>query len=86
MSIEEQRKAFEEWFFEFLGDSHRANESHYICAWESWLASENREGYKLVPVEPEFETLQEMNTTFIENRGETPKYRMQQVYRASIGE
>lgn len=54
-------------------------------AWHGWQASANREGYKLVPVEPKFETMQTMHLSLLENEGETNKYKMQEIYKAMIG-
>ena len=93
MNLENERKAFEVWFesrydahfMQFALDLDLYVDKHTQTCWEAWLASANREGYKLVPVEPKFETMQEMNVAIIENISETPKYRMQQVYKAMIG-
>lgn len=93
MNHEKEREAFEEWVYSNKWNIFRVRDmriDRYVDdfvdgAWHGWLASTNREGYKLVPVEPNFETMQEMNSAFIENISETPKYRMQQVYKAMIG-
>ena len=66
-----------------LGSFYNNEQTNWM--YQMWLSSKNREGYKLVPVEPKFETMQEMNVAIIENISETPKYRMQQVYKAMIG-
>lgn len=50
MKIEEERKVFLEWYNEDKFDEYQSIES---IAFEAWLASANREGYKLVPVEKE---------------------------------
>ena len=61
MTIEEQRNAFDAYFkdkypelykdvFDEDGDDRAI--IGYSFALSAWLASENREGYKLVPVEP----------------------------------
>ena len=62
MNIEEQRKAFEAWAYSNKWNICRYPKSDYhmkegqYCddfvdgAWNGWLASANREGYKLVPV------------------------------------
>lgn len=65
--------------------SHAHSAGQRELGFIAWLASANRQGYRLVPVDPNFETMQEMNVALIENSGETPKYRMQQVYKAMIG-
>ena len=92
MNHDNERKAFEAWFesrydahfMQFALDLDLYVDKHTQTCWEAWLSSANREGYKLVPVEPKFETMQEMNVAIIENISETPKYRMQQVYKAMI--
>ena len=93
MNLDNERKAFEAWAYSNKWNIFRVRDmgiDKYVDdfvdgAWHGWLASANREGCKLVPVEPNFETMQEMNVALIENSGETPKYRMQQVYKAMIG-
>ena len=64
MNTEEQRNAFEGWAYSNKWNICRYPKSDYhmkegqYCdefvngAWHGWLASANREGYKLVPVEP----------------------------------
>lgn len=59
MSIEKERKAFEDWASkETSWDLYWSeNINQYMdhqtnAAWFAWKASTNREGYKLVPVEP----------------------------------
>ena len=74
MNLDEERKAFEEWFFKFLGDSYKANESHYICAWNAWQAAKNHEAEKLkgcvvVPVEPTEEMLIKGNRLALADKG-----------------
>ena len=66
MNLDEERKAFEEWFFKFLGDSHKANESHYICSWNAWQAAKANEAERLkgcvtIPVEPTDEIIEAMD-------------------------
>ena len=93
MNHDNERKAFEAWFesrydahfMQFALDLDLYIDKHTQTCWEAWLSSANREGYKLVPVEPKFETMQEMNVAITESISETPKYRMQQVYKAMIG-
>ena len=50
MKIEEERELFDKWY----GKKPRGwfEAVRYNTAWRAWLASINREGYKLVPVEP----------------------------------
>ena len=71
MNLDNERKAFEEWFCKNntgLKPSElikfRTNNGYSFkdsikinCMWESWLASANRQGYKLVPLEPTKEML-----------------------------
>ena len=69
MNIEEQRKAFEQFCIKddefcihrYAGDPNYSDD-YTQCAWLAWLASANREGYKLVPLEPtdiEIESIKE---------------------------
>lgn len=59
MKIEEERKAFEDWFksqypslyCDFLKNNAIAVAVFVACS-DSWMASVSREGHKLVPVEP----------------------------------
>ena len=83
MNHDNERKAFKEWVLTHPDNLDLTAYEENIM-FDAWLASANREGYKLVPVEPKFETMQEMNVAIIENISETPKYRMQQVYKAMI--
>jgi hypothetical protein len=50
MTIEEERELFDKWY----GKKPRGwfEAVRYNTAWRAWLASTNREGYKLAPVEP----------------------------------
>ena len=70
MNIEEQRKAFEAWAYSNKWNIFRVRDmgiDKYVDdfvdgAWHGWLASANREGYKLVPLEPtdiEIESIKE---------------------------
>ena len=64
MTIEEQRKAFERFctkddkfcIHRYEGDPNYSDD-YTQCAWLAWLASANQEGYKLVPVEPNYKQL-----------------------------
>ena len=57
MNLENERKAFEVWFesrydahfMQFALDLDLYVDKHTQTCWEAWLASANREGYKLVP-------------------------------------
>ena len=68
MNLEKERKAFEEYYIanyhdgdihphkkllEWCEDSESYINSTIDNLWDMWLASANREGYKLVPVEPD---------------------------------
>ena len=55
MSIEEERELFDKWY----GKKPRGwfEAVRYNTAWRAWLASANRQGYKLVPVETLEESL-----------------------------
>ena len=63
MNHDNERKAFEAWFesrydahfMQFALDRDLYVDKHTQTCWEAWLASANREGYKLVPVEPTHE-------------------------------
>ena len=60
MNIEEQRRAFESEcrLLKYNGDMERHHIGNFYIdkttnwMWQMWLLSANREGYKLVPVEP----------------------------------
>lgn len=55
MNIDNERKAFEEWIKN--EDPFIGNDDNQDCIWakkymwKAWLASANREGYKLLPVD-----------------------------------
>lgn len=52
--IQKEREAFEAWL-KSLNENGRTTYflgQESTVAWEAWQASANREGYKLVPVEP----------------------------------
>ena len=60
MDIQKEKEAFEAWFESRYGahfmqsalDLDLYVDKHTQTCWEAWQASANREGYKLVPVEP----------------------------------
>ena len=56
MNIEEERELFDKWY----GKKPRGwfEAVRYNTAWRAWLASANREGYKLVPLEPTLRMLE----------------------------
>ena len=59
MNLDNERKAFEQFCIKddefcihrYDGDPNYSDD-YTQCAWLAWLASSNREGYKLVPLEP----------------------------------
>ena len=61
MNLDNERKAFEAWAYSNKWNIFRVRDvgiDKYVDdfvdgAWHGWLASANREGYKLVPVEPD---------------------------------
>ena len=70
MNHDNERKAFEAWAYSNKWNIFRVRDmgiDKYVDdfvdgAWHGWLASANREGYKLVPVEPtdiEIESIKE---------------------------
>ena len=62
MTIEKERGMFEAWFesrydahfMQFALDLDLYVDKHTQTCWEAWLASANREGYKLVPVDTHY--------------------------------
>ena len=63
-----ERELFEEWIRSvWLVDAtwdeskNTYNESRVHCMWSAWCASAQREGYKLVPVEPTYEMWSELS-------------------------
>lgn len=76
MNLNLEQKAFEDWHFkkyyvenadkDFIYEKFKGS-SEYILhtvqyAWEVWLASRSREGYKLVPTEPSGKMLKHGST------------------------
>ena len=70
MNLDNERKAFEAWAYSNKWNIFRVRDmgiDKYVDdfvdgAWHGWIASANREGYKLVPVEPtdiEIESIKE---------------------------
>ena len=70
MNLDNERKAFEAWAYSNKWNIFRVRDmgiDKYVDdfvdgAWHGWLASANREGYKLVPLEPtdiEIESIKE---------------------------
>lgn len=81
-----ERKLFSDWLKK-QPDYLEISGYEKIIMFKAWKASvsASREGYKMVPVEPSFETMQNMNMEFINSEFDTPKRRMQLVYQAMIG-
>ena len=69
MNIYKQREAFEAWFesrydahfMQFALDLDLYVDKHTQTCWEAWRASANRQGYKLVPLEPTYEMWSELS-------------------------
>ena len=65
MNLDNERKAFEAWAYSNKWNIFRVRDmgiDKYVDdfvdgAWHGWIKSANREGYKLVPVEPTKEML-----------------------------
>lgn len=89
MSIEEERKAFEDWASKETGwDLYWSeNINQYMdhqtnAAWLAWQASANREGYKLVPV-VDTDAMWSAGRVIIEENGYSAD--ASDVYKAMIG-
>lgn len=55
MNIEQQRKAFDEWFKSsnyYTGDNCTPKYITYRSMWRAWLAAQQQEGYVVVPIKP----------------------------------
>ena len=50
MNIEQQRKAFDDWYG--IKPKGWFEAVRYNTAWKAWLAAQQQEGYMMVPVEP----------------------------------
>lgn len=93
MSIEKERKAFEDWASkETKWDLYWSeNINQYMdhqtnAAWFAWQASANREGYKLAPVEPCEKTLNEIKEKHWDMRGvQLCRSDYNDLYKAMIG-
>lgn len=78
MNIEKEREAFEQFCIKddefcihrYAGDSSYSDD-YTQCAWLAWLASANREGYKLVPLEPSKSCLNNLGDVIFDNFGTT---------------
>jgi hypothetical protein len=78
MNTEEERELFDKWY----GKKPRGwfEAVRYNTAWRAWLASTNREGYKLVPLEPSQEMLIAADNCEIDG-----KVTAHNIYKAMIG-
>lgn len=88
MSIEKERKAFEEWAYSNKWNINRFRDmgiDKYVddfvdAAWHGWQASANRQGYKLIPIEPTKEMLIAADGCVIDG-----KVTSNNIYKAMIG-
>lgn len=75
-----ERELFEEWFKTtkwFTGDNCTPKYQTYRSMLQAWQASANRDGYKLVPVEPTQEMIGAIDTLDI--------LTVEDVYKAMLG-
>ena len=87
MNHDNERKAFEAWFesrydahfMQFALDLDLYVDKHTQTCWEAWLASANREGYKLVPVEPTQEMVDAVYNSTLDSDD------LEGIYKAMIG-
>ena len=94
MKIEEQRKAFEEYYIanyhdgdihphqkllEWSKDGESCVNSTVDNLWDMWLASTNREGYKLVPLEATQEMVDAVYNSTLDSDD------LEGIYKAMIG-
>ena len=88
MNLDNERKAFEAWAYSNKWNIFRVRDmgiDKYVDdfvdgAWHGWLASANREGYKLVPLEPSQEMLIAADNCEIDG-----KVTAHNIYKAMIG-
>ena len=93
MNLDNERKSFDCWVEKetnlYLYWSENINQymDHQTNgAWLAWLASANREGYKLVPVEPCEKTLNEIKEKHWDMRGvQLCRSDYNDLYKAMIG-
>lgn len=95
MNLDNERKAFEDWAHSNKWNICRYPKSDYhmkegqYCdefvdgAWHGWLASANREGYKLVPVEPTERMLDSAYSSISDNLHYAD---LENIYTAMIGD
>ena len=97
MNLNNERKAFEEHYIanyhdgdihphkkllEWCEDSESYINSTIDNLWDMWLASTNREGYKLVPVEPTERMLDSAYSSISDNLHYAD---LENIYKAMIG-
>ena len=77
MNIEEERELFDKWY----GKKPRGwfEAVRYNTAWRAWLASANREGYKLVPLEATQEMVDAVYNSTLDSDD------LEGIYKAMIG-
>lgn len=86
MNLDNERKAFEEWIKN--EDPFIGNDDNQDCIWakkymwKAWLASANREGYKLVPLEPTERMLDSAYSSISDNLHYAD---LENIYTAMIG-
>ena len=81
MNIEEQRKAFDKWVLNHPDNLDLTAYEENIM-FDAWLASANREGYKLVPVEPTERMLDSAYSSISDNLHYAD---LENIYTAMIG-
>lgn len=89
MNSEKDRKAFEEWYekhhngrqisCDYLHEDNSYSAGYANAIWVGWQASVNREGYKLVPVEPDRKKLHSIALAIMKPAGT-----VHDVYKAAI--
>ena len=93
MNLERERELFELWctkddefcIHRYAG-SDDYSDDYTQCAWMAWQASANRQGYKLVPVEPCEKTLNEIKEKHWDMRGvQLCRSDYNDLYKAMIG-
>ena len=97
MNLDNERKAFEEYYIanyhdgdihphkkllEWCEDSESYINSTIDNLWDMWLASANREGYKLVPLEPTERMLDSAYSSISDNLHYAD---LENIYTAMIG-
>lgn len=81
MNIEEQRKAFDKWVLKHPDNLDITKYEENIM-FDAWQASANRQGYKLVPVEPTERMLDSAYSSISDNLHYAD---LENIYKAMIG-